>query len=112
MEMLVDFGEEPKTKRGLFKVHARIYSELEDDYIFNKLLGQFNNYDDAFDCWENEDIPEETLTEIMKNQRAKGDHSHHELEIRITNPFNCNLAMANATLDRKHERPLMLGRFK
>ena len=112
MEMLVDFGKEPKHKNELFTVIARIYSELEDDYIFKEVFGQFNNYDDAFECWENTDVPNDILKQIMERRRKRGDRSHHELEIKIVSPHNVNLAMANATLDRTNERPLMLGRYR
>jgi len=102
--MLVDLGEEPIHKKGPFNVVAKIYSEKENDYIYTKVLGRFNNYDAAFECWDSTNPSIDVIKKIMTQQRDKGDYSHHELEIGIYSDLDCDLAFLNTTLDPWHER--------
>lgn len=102
--MIVDLGEEPVNKIGKFRVVASIYSEKINSYIYSKTLGRFNNYDDAYECWDSTDLEESLVNDIMKKQRDAGDFSHHELEIGIFSPIEYNLAFMNKSLDVENEQ--------
>lgn len=104
--MIVDLGEEPVIKDTSFIVSANIYSEQANDYIYRWHGGVFDNYDDAYEFWDQWDPPSREVNNVMKFQRIKGDFSHHELEISIfsSDPNEIrSLAFCNRTIDEEHE---------
>lgn len=105
--MIVDLGEEPSNKEATFTVSANIYSEEANTYIHHWDGGTFDNYDDAYECWDQWEPPEDETDTIMQNERKNGDYSHHELEIGIwsNDPEESReLAFMNRTVDEVNER--------
>lgn len=101
--MIVDLGSEPKDPYGLFDVIAHLYSEKENSYVHVWKGGIFNNYDDAFEFWDQWGPSENEIYSIMKRRREDGDLSHHELEIGIYNIVEEDLAFTNRGVDTEHE---------
>ena len=101
--MIVDLGSEPKDPYGLFDVVAHLYSEKENSYVYGWKGGIFNNYDDAFEFWDQWEPSENEIYSIMKRRREDGDLSHHELEIGIYSEFEEDLAFTNRSIDAEHE---------
>lgn len=101
--MIVDLGSEPNNPVGLFKVSADIYSEKEDCYVHHWSGGSFNNYDEAFEFWDQWEPSENDIYSIMKRRRENGDLSHHELEIGIYSKNEEDLAFTNRSIDSEHE---------
>lgn len=105
--MLVDLGEEPSNKNATFIVAASIYSEQTNTYVHYWEGGIFNNYDDAYECWDQWEPSQDEIDQIMMNERENGDYSHHELEVRICSndpEENRELAFMNKVIDEENER--------
>jgi hypothetical protein len=105
--MLVDLGEEPRNKNATFTVAANIYSEQANEYIHHWDGGTFDNYDDAYDFWDQWEPSQNEIDQVMMKERENGDYSHHELEVGIwrNDPEESKeLAFMNRTVDEEHER--------
>lgn len=105
--MLVDLGEEPRNKNAIFTVMASIYSEQANAYIHHWEGGTFNNYDDAYEYWDSWEPSQEEINQVMQKERANGDYSHHELEVRIQSndlEESSELAFMNRVVDEENER--------
>ena len=101
--MIVDLGSEPKNPVGLFEVSADIYSEQENSHVHHWHGGSFENYDEAFEFWDQWEPSENEIYSIMKRRRENGDLSHHELEIGIYSELEEDLAFTNRSIDSEHE---------
>lgn len=105
--MLVDLGEEPCNKDATFTVAANIYSEQANDYIHHWEGGTFDNYDDAYECWDQWEPSQDEIDQVMKYERENGDYSHHELEVGVwsSDPKESReLAFMNRVVDEENER--------
>lgn len=104
--MIVDLGEEPINKHAKFTVSASIFSEEANTYIHHWDGKTFDNYDDAYEYWDQWDPPQSEIDEIMRIERSDGDYSHHELEVGIysDDPDDFSeLAFMNRTVDEENE---------
>ena len=106
-EMLVNIGNPVRSEDqcNTFTVTANIYSEQTNDYIAHWEGGTFDNFQEAYDFWDEWEPPKEEIDNTMLKEREKGDYSHHELEIGIwCDNINYDLPFMNMTLDGEHER--------
>lgn len=105
--MLVDLGEEPLNKDATFTVTANIYSEQTNIYIHHWEGGIFDNYDDAYECWDRWEPSQDEIDQVMMKERENGDYSHHELEVGILSndpEESRELAFMNRGVDEENER--------
>lgn len=105
--MLVNLGSPVRLEdqQNTFTVTANIYSEQANDYVGCLEGGTFDNFQEAYDFWDEWEPPKEKIDEKMLEERASGDYSHHELEIGIwCKDLDYDLPFMNMTLDGEHER--------
>ena len=108
--MLVDLGTKPRNENNVttpvytYRVQANIYSEKKNDYVAEWIGGTFTNFSEAFEFWDNWQVPSDEVDEIMKKERENGDYSHHELEVAIWCDDIDDLPFMNMTLDCEHEQ--------
>ncbi len=105
--MIVDLGEEPHNKDATFTVAANIYSEQANTYIYHWEGGIFDNYDDAYEYWDQWEPSQDEIDRVMMEERENGDYSHHELEVGIWSndpEESSELAFMNRVVDEANER--------
>lgn len=105
--MLISLGESIplEDQQNTFVVVANIYSEKINDYVDHWTGGTFNTFKEAYDFWDEWEPPKDEIDQFMLETRAKGDYSHHELEIGVwCDDLDYDLPFMNMTLDLEHER--------
>ena len=105
--MMVDLGNpvKPEDQQNTFTVTANIYSEQVNDYVKHWEGGTFDNFQEAYDFWDEWEPPIKEIDETMSKERENGDYSHHKLEIGIwCDDIDYDLPFMNTTLDYEHEK--------
>lgn len=105
--MIVSLGKHVtiKDQQNTFVVSANIYSEKTNDYVKHWDGGTFDNYQEAYDFWDEWEPPKDEINQFMSDVRDNKDYTHYELEIGMwCDDIEYDLPFMNMTLDLEHER--------